>query len=414
MTDIFDYLNWRGDLPMQTVPMNEVDGMVFARIAYLPFEAFDVLHGETTVKDAAASLLAADNPDGRIRQKNDAPLLRALRESDRFGNAQIVDFESRTDTVSQTQFAAVTLRLPDDSICIAFRGTDNTLVGWKEDFNMSFETEVPAQRDAVAYAQHVAKAIDLPLIVGGHSKGGNLAAYAGMFVDEATRARIQTVYNFDGPGFNEATISSEEFGKVDMRIRTFVPQSSMIGILMWHREPFTIVRSNGVGVFQHDAYTWQIMGGDFIKLSERTGHSHFADDTIKRWLEELKPDMRRQAIDGIYAVLSASNGMNVSDLFEARNTMSVLKAAGAMDEKTRSAVLEAFRLLGSSMIGGVPAWLERTASSVAQKMPWEQRREEARAEAKIEARAETRSERRSETRLEAEAKARENAPELAK
>ena len=138
--------------------------------------------------------------------------------------------------------------------------------------------------------------------------------------------------------------------------------------------------------------------------------------------------MRRQAIDGIYAVLSASNGMNVSDLFEARNTMSVLKAAGAMDEKTRSAVLEAFRLLGSSMIGGVPAWLERTASSVAQKMPWEQRREEARAEAKIEARAEakteaktearaeTRSERRLETRLEAgmEAKARENAPELAK
>ena len=91
--------------------------------------------------------------------------------------------------------------------------------------------------------------------------------------------------------------------------------------------------------------------------------------------------MRRQAIDGIYAVLSASNGMNVSDLFEARNTMSVLKAAGAMDEKTRSAVLEAFRLLGSSMIGGVPAWLERTASSVAQKMPWEQRREEAKARA---------------------------------
>ena len=286
----------------------------------------------------------------------------------------------------------MTYLLGEGRAFVAFRGTDNTVVGWKEDFNMSFETEVPAQRDAVVYAQHVAKAIDLPLIVGGHSKGGNLAAYAGMFVDEATRARIQTVYNFDGPAFNEATISSEEFGKVDMRIRTFVPQSSMIGILMWHREPFTIVRSNGVGVFQHDAYTWQIMGGDFIKLSERTGHSHFADDTIKRWLEELKPDMRRQAIDGIYAVLSASNGMNVSDLFEARNTMSVLKAAGAMDEKTRSAVLEAFRLLGSSMIGGVPAWLERTASSEAQKMPWEQRREEARAEAE----------------------ARENAPELAK
>ena len=305
----------------------------------------------------------------------------AVAANPRFSDVEMSAYCEQFDGGAQTQFAAVTFRLPSGTLVVAFRGTDDSLVGWKEDFNMSFETEVPAQRDAVAYAQHVAKAIDLPLIVGGHSKGGNLAAYAGMFVDEATRARIQTVYNFDGPGFNEATISSEEFGKVDMRIRTFVPQSSMIGILMWHREPFTIVRSNGVGVFQHDAYTWQIMGGDFIKLSERTGHSHFADDTIKRWLEELKPDMRRQAIDGIYAVLSASNGMNVSDLFEARNTMSVLKAAGAMDEKTRSAVLEAFRLLGSSMIGGVPAWLERTASSVAQKMPWEQRREEAKAHA---------------------------------
>ena len=282
-------------------------------------------------------------------------------ESARFGDIRLVGYINRVDTKLEEQFSAVTYLLGEGHAFVAFRGTDNTVVGWKEDFNMSFETEVPAQRDAVAYAQHVAAAIDLPLIVGGHSKGGNLAAYAGMFVDEATRARIQTVYNFDGPGFNEATISSEAFGKVDMRIRTFVPQSSMIGILMWHREPFTIVRSNGVGVFQHDAYTWQILGGGFMTLTERTGHSHFADDTIKRWLEELSPDMRRQAIDGIYAVLSASGGMNVSELFEARNTMSVLKAAGAMDEKTKSAVLEAFRLLGSSMIGGVPAWNARPA-----------------------------------------------------
>mgnify|MGYP000192200411 CR=1 FL=1 len=415
---VMDYLRWRGDLPFTRDGFNEVDDLVLCIISYINFRRFEDLRTTDPARavalpEVAARLTEEDEQLG-LSELDYIPLMRLAAETERFREVRMFGFTHEYDEVKEMQFDAVSYLLPDDTLLVSFMGTDTSLVGWKEDFNMSFETEVPAQRDAVAYAQHVAKAIDLPLIVGGHSKGGNLAAYAGMFVDEATRARIQTVYNFDGPGFNEATISSEEFGKVDMRIRTFVPQSSMIGILMWHREPFTIVRSNGVGVFQHDAYTWQIMGGDFIKLSERTGHSHFADDTIKRWLEELKPDMRRQAIDGIYAVLSASNGMNVSDLFEARNTMSVLKAAGAMDEKTRSAVLEAFRLLGSSMIGGVPAWLERTASSVAQKMPWEQRREEARAEAKIEARAETRSERRSETRLEAEAKARENAPELAK
>ena len=425
MPNIQDYVLWRGDLPLERVPLCDVDALLLSYLSYMPYDhiAGDAFDEGISLRDAARKLLEVNERDKTplaYNVREDRKLLAALMESARFRDIRLVGYVNKVDPEQEEQFAAVTYLLGEGRAFVAFRGTDNTVVGWKEDFNMSFETEVPAQRDAVAYAQHVAKAIDLPLIVGGHSKGGNLAAYAGMFVDEATRARIQTVYNFDGPGFNEATISSEEFGKVDMRIRTFVPQSSMIGILMWHREPFTIVRSNGVGVFQHDAYTWQIMGGDFIKLSERTGHSHFADDTIKRWLEELKPDMRRQAIDGIYAVLSASNGMNVSDLFEARNTMSVLKAAGAMDEKTRSAVMEAFRLLGSSMIGGVPAWLERTASSMAQKMPWEQRREEARAEAKMEARAEAKTEKRSKTGSETglkagtEAEARENAPELAK
>lgn len=138
MTDIFDYLFWRGDLPLDRIPMNEVDGMVAARIAYLPFETVDVLRGDTTVADAAQALLAANDATDSIRQKNDIPLLRALCDSARFGSIRIADFEHTTDTVSQTQFAALTLLLPDGSICIAFRGTDNTLVGWKEDFNMSF------------------------------------------------------------------------------------------------------------------------------------------------------------------------------------------------------------------------------------------------------------------------------------
>ena len=386
MANILDYLSWRGDLTLAQSPFNEVDNLILAELSFVNFTGIvpGPGEGEGVPLHTAAEAFFRSHEDGDMGMGVLVPdeipaLLRRMAECPRFREMRVNCFQDHLDVRKAEQFAAVTYLLGEGRAFVAFRGTDNTVVGWKEDFNMSFETEVPAQRDAVAYAQHVAKAIDLPLIVGGHSKGGNLAAYAGMFVDEATRARIQTVYNFDGPGFNEATISSEEFGKVDMRIRTFVPQSSMIGILMWHREPFTIVRSNGVGVFQHDAYTWQILGGGFMTLTERTGHSHFADDTIKRWLEELSPDMRRQAIDGIYAVLSASDGMNVSDLFEARNTMSVLKAAGAMDEKTRSAVFEAFRLLGSSMIGGVPGWLERTASSVAQKMPWEQRKEEAKA-----------------------------------
>ena len=375
MPNIQDYVLWRGDLPIRQVPLCDVDALLLSYLSYMRYDGVvgDSFEGEgVRLADAAQELLDRNERDKTplaYNVKEDRKLLAALMQSARFADMRLVGYVNRVDDKVEEQFSGVTFLIEDGSSFVAFRGTDDAMVGWKEDFNMSFETQVPAQRDAAAYVEKAAAALKRPMRVGGHSKGGNLAAYAGMFVSDETREWIRTVYNFDGPGFNEATISSPDFGKVDMRIRTFVPQSSMVGILMWHREPFTIVRSDGVGVFQHDAYTWQIMGGSFLTLSERTGHSHFADDTIKHWLEELTPEMRRQAIDGIYSVLCASEGKNVSELFEARNVMSILKAAGAMDEKTKNAVSEAFRLLGGAMIGGVPAWIERKASDVAQKMP---------------------------------------------
>ena len=375
MPNIQDYVLWRGDLPIRQVPLCDVDALLLSYLSYMRYDGVvgDSFEGEgVRLADAAQELLDRNERDKTplaYNVKEDRKLLAALMQSARFADMRLVGYVNRVDDKVEEQFSGVTFLIEDGSSFVAFRGTDDAMVGWKEDFNMSFETQVPAQRDAAAYVEKAAAALKRPMRVGGHSKGGNLAAYAGMFVSDETREWIRTVYNFDGPGFNEATISSPDFGKVDMRIRTFVPQSSMVGILMWHREPFTIVRSDGVGVFQHDAYTWQIMGGSFLTLSERTGHSHFADDTIKHWLEELTPEMRRQAIDGIYSVLCASEGKNVSELFEARNVMSVLKAAGAMDEKTKNAVSEAFRLLGGAMIGGVPAWIERKASDVVQKMP---------------------------------------------
>ena len=386
MPNIQDYVIWRGDLPLDRVPLCDVDALLLSYLSYMPYDNIvgDAFDGGISLRDAAQKLLEVNEREKTplaYNVKEDRKLLAALMESARFGDIQLVGYTNRVDTKLEEQFSAVTYLLGEGHAFVAFRGTDNTVVGWKEDFNMSFETEVPAQRDAVAYAQHVAEAIDLPLIVGGRSKGGNLAAYAGMFVDGRTARAFRRSITSTGRASTRRRSLPKRSARSICAFARSCRNRSMIGILMWHREPFTIVRSNGVGIFQHDAYTWQILGGGFMTLTERTGHSHFADDTIKRWLEELSPDMRRQAIDGIYAVLSASGSMNVSELFEARNTMSVLKAAGAMDEKTKSAVLEAFRLLGSSMIGGVPASAERAASTVAQKMPWEQRREEAKAHA---------------------------------
>lgn len=295
MPNIQDYVLWRGDLPIRQVPLCDVDALLLSYLSYMRYDGIvgDSFEGEgVRLADAAQELLDRNERDKMplaYNAKEDRKLLAALIQSVRFADMRLVGYVNQVDDKAEEQFSGVTFLIGDGSAFVAFRGTDDAMVGWKEDFNMSFEMQVPAQRDAVTYVEKASAALRCPLRVGGHSKGGNLAAYAGMFVSDETREYIQTVYNFDGPGFNEATISSPDFGKVDMRVRTFVPQCSMVGILMWHREPFTIVRSDGVGVFQHDAYTWQIMGGSFLTLRERTGHSHFADNTIKHWLEEMTP-----------------------------------------------------------------------------------------------------------------------------
>ncbi len=369
MANIIDYVRWRGDIPLEQVPLNAVDALVLSYLAYMPFDGLaDASFGGEGVRlaDAAKQLLDVGVTSTCMIDsvREDCWLLEAVRDSERFGTVRIVGYEERFDAAKEEQFAAVTFVPPVGPVFVAFRGTDSTVVGWKEDFNMSFEREVPAQRAAAAYTADAAIALGREMILGGHSKGGNLAVYAGVFSDEPVQEKICCVYNFDGPGFNEQIIALDEFQKVNMRIQTFVPQSSMIGILLWHAEPFTVVRSDASGLFQHNPYSWQVMGGRFILLPERTKESRLAEETIKHWLTGLSGETRAQIIDGIYSVLSVSDGKNLADLFEGRNVRAILRAVGSMDEETKEVIVDSFKMLGGSFREVVPDWLDRTAGQI--------------------------------------------------
>jgi len=152
--------------------------------------------------------------------------------------------------------------------------------------------------------------------------------------------------------------ASPAFSSMMGRVHTYLPQSSVVGILMWHREPFTIIKSDSVSVFQHVVYTWQLMGGSFIKLEERTDASRFADDVLKAWLKELPPQQRESFVDGIYTVISAGKGRNLGDLFEGRSLLAMLKAAGSLDGQTRADVQEAIRSLGDALKETAAALIE--------------------------------------------------------
>ena len=214
---------------------------------------------------------------------------------------------------------------------------------------MSFDDEVPSQRDAVVYTEAVYEKMKRPLFLGGHSKGGNRAVYAGMFAQEDVRDAVVHAYNFDGPGFNEKVAASPEFSSLEGRVHTFVPQSSLVGILMWHSEPFTIIASDSVSVFQHDVYTWQLMGGNLIKADKPSESSRFADSVLKTWLMDLPPQQRESFVNGIYSVISAGKGKNLGDLLEGRSLLAMLKALGSLDDKTRSDVQEAIHSFGDAL-----------------------------------------------------------------
>lgn len=156
---------------------------------------------------------------------------------------QITNYINKIDSESEKQFSAITILMPDDTIYISFRGTDNTLIGWKEDFNMTFQTKVPSQLDAVQYVKQIAKKYKNLIRIGGHSKGGNLAVYAASFCSKTIQERIINVYNNDGPGFHEDVINNIEYKKMLPKVHTYVPQSSIIGRLLYHEENYTVVQS---------------------------------------------------------------------------------------------------------------------------------------------------------------------------
>lgn len=347
-SDIFDYLYWRGDLSFDDSEFNELDGAILARLSYLPFEKTDLFADENasvTIAEAAKTMLAMPDIGNLVLQKEDVRLLASLLRSPRYENAVLSNFVNKIDEETQTQFSAVTVRFRDGESYISFRGTDNTLVGWKEDFNMSFG-EVPSQRLAAEYINGVGKSGDV-LTVGGHSKGGNLAVYASAFADEDVQNRIKTVYNYDGPGFGDEVLASEGYGRIRDRVRTFVPQSSVVGMLLGHEEKYTIVYSAYVGIMQHDIYSWSVRRMGFSYVEEVDEGSKFVDKTLKSWISAMTKEQRESLVDALYDIVLKTDASTVREIGEnpVESALKVLRSVKDLDETTREAVGRALLLL---------------------------------------------------------------------
>lgn len=355
MANIIDYLEWRGDLTLAASPFNEVDALLLAELSFINFEGLipppEIGRG-VRLRDAAEEYFARNEGkeiDMGVLVPDKIPaMLCAMAGSKRFGNMLVNAFEERIDVELEQQFAAITVDLGDSSVYVAFRGTDDTLVGWKEDLNMGFLEEIPSQEQAVRYLKRIAKQYDRKkLRVGGHSKGGNLAVYSAVKAAPEVQERILAVYNNDGPGFLYDLTATPEHQRIGDRIRTIVPQSSVVGRLMKHEQNVQIVHSTYEGLAQHDGFSWEVKGTKFVYLDEPSREGKLADETIDSWANELSAQQREALADALYEVLTATGAQTLSELNgeKLKSAVGMLKSYKNLDRETRRVLSEAVKLL---------------------------------------------------------------------
>ena len=356
MANLLDYLDWRGDLTLDQAPFNEVDNLILAELSFVDFKGIVPAPGEgesVPLREAAEAFFARFPGGEKIDMGVLVPaaipdMLRKLADAPRFRDMKLNCFVDWLDVGKGEQFAALGVETGDGLLYLSFRGTDDTLAGWKEDFELACMPEVPAQKKAVDYVRAVARQFPRKrLRLGGHSKGGNLAVYAGVFCPETVQRRVAAVWSNDGPGFHDDLLELPEHRRVEDRIHSIVPKSSVVGMLLEHEETYTVVDSDQKGFLQHDGFSWQVMGDHFVTLRQVTRQAHLNDQALRELVHGMSAEEREKFVTALFDVLTASGAVTLTDLkadsFKAAGAM--VKAMKDLDKGTRDGLLKFVGLL---------------------------------------------------------------------
>ena len=345
MANIVDYIKWRGDLSFFASPFNEIDALVFSEIAYVHFDdlvpASLLSHGVplSTLADKFFSLKYDRNKLGAILPTSAIfDLFKMVSETVRYSGVLVKGFVNEIDTKAQKQFCALSFDIGNDSLVVAFRGTDDTIIGWKEDLNMAFFTPIPSQKQAVEYLNSaILRTKSENVYVCGHSKGGNLATYATLMADDEAKKHIKASYNFDGPGFKSEIAESFSDNSVLDRIYKIIPTGSVIGTIFESVEQCKYVKSTAKGMYQHDAFSWEILGREFVCESNISKSSQEWHDLLNKWVYNMTEQEQKDFADALYTVLTVNDSSTLSDI--ANDKLKFLIGVLKTDGKTKKTFL---------------------------------------------------------------------------
>ena len=343
---ILTYLKEQGDKSFQELPFNEVDALILCQFSYLKFDGLvpsvDASEPGIVLRELAGrpdkETLFSDERYEKVNRE----LFEGMAESVRFGGMKLNYYINLIEKSWETQFSAVTLFLENELPFLAFRGTDENLVSWKEDCNMAFLQPIPAQHCAKKYVSAVTRCFPGAFVMGGHSKGGNLAIFAGMNGTKTLQRRIKRIYNMDGPGFRPEVREKSAYDGIEDRIVKLLPRSSFVGMLFERDASYRVVESKNLGLFQHDPYSWIVKENHFVEAKEIRQGQMLMDSTVNDWIYSLSEEQIRMFIDVLFSVLEGSQAEDLIQMEEdkKKSMLGMFSAIKELDEETRKGMTE--------------------------------------------------------------------------
>ena len=351
MKNIIDYIKEYGNLTLEEYPFNNVDSLILSQISYIKFENSTIdVESEVHLLNEFENEINDLCTNTRVPELNEELFLQTIH-SLRYEAITISHLQTNFDKDNEKQFCAMTFHLPNQTDYIAFRGTDASFVGWKEDFNLSTGV-VPAQKRAIEYLQKISEHTDGMLRVGGHSKGGNFAIYAGMYCEKSLRDQIIAIYNNDGPGFSKDVVASAAYQNLLPLITTIVPESSVVGRLFEHQEDYVVIKSENKGLKQHDAMSWEVLGNHFVHAVTPANQSLLANQAIREWIALIPREKRKEIVEAVFQILDAAGIETVDDFLtlKLKDIRTIIQTKKKLPRETSDSISDAAFLLIKIMI----------------------------------------------------------------
>lgn len=367
MGNIMDYISWRGDLSFEQSQFNEVDNLILACFSYVNLDGISAVTKQKGIglkkltkefmKLHTMKELEADKSFIRL-----APfMMMEMAKSVRFGKCVVRNYVNDIVTEAEQQFAAMEIVLEDGTSYVSFRGTDDTIIGWKEDFNLSTGV-VPAQKRAIEYLQKISEHTDGMLRVGGHSKGGNLAIY-GSVMCKSAHEKILEIYSNDGPGFSREFQELPETKEMMPKIIRIIPEYSIIGTLLEHEKEPVIVASSSKGLLQHDGFSWEVQGPALVRRDSLNKTALRFIEILHKWIDGIDMEQKRLLIEDLFATLQASGYENLSEVQSGG-----LKSLAAMVKRVEKFAPESRGMMQELLTAICGGWLEQLQADTKDKL----------------------------------------------